>query len=496
MRRSAAPSVIAKKRQDQEKENVAESKSNVCGKVSIGRKKFKSPVANSIGLVVDPSALTPRSEVELGSCRSEGFVVKDAPFEGRNSSQVLKLINSGRVRAEGHKATTASDNVVNRFANSVPSSGLDSMPDFEAKSKSEAENLESSSMTNLKFNSSLSESSSTVGVKRSFPEDGGLANQNLDIARKMHHSEGESLLEGKRICIEEVPAISKETIHIGEPEILHLNVPCSGLRRDDPTGLMSESPSSFGVKRSCPEEGGVEKSDEDITRKDYLVKEQGESPLGRKNVSVEEVPAILEEIIVNGEPEIGHLNVIPDPDDLYGRLESTSSEVKRGSHLHVKEEHDNGVISKLKKSGTVLHGSQRQRPSLHDINAKVASKPCQEMASAEYYTVMYCPRKPNTKRKGPWSDGVIICQGRSCTLQDLDGKAVTKSIVQGLKDMPEGATLEVGKFEIEVLRKASSEEVLSGTLYLVDKTQPVPKELQAPTTKKQTFKSFKLQQSG
>lgn len=56
--------------------------------------------------------------------------------------------------------------------------------------------------------------------------------------------------------------------------------------------------------------------------------------------------------------------------------------------------------------------------------------------------------------------------------------------------------MQVGKFEIEVMRKASSEEVLSGALYLADKApQPIPTEVPAVTTKKQTFKSFKLQQS-
>jgi hypothetical protein len=49
--------------------------------------------------------------------------------------------------------------------------------------------------------------------------------------------------------------------------------------------------------------------------------------------------------------------------------------------------------------------------------------------------------------------------------------------------------VQVGKFEVEVMRKASSEEVLSGALYLVDKApQPIP----ALAMKKQTFKSFKL----
>lgn len=52
--------------------------------------------------------------------------------------------------------------------------------------------------------------------------------------------------------------------------------------------------------------------------------------------------------------------------------------------------------------------------------------------------------------------------------------------------------VQVGKFEVEVMRKASSEEVLSGALYLANKApQPIPTQLPALTMKKQTFKSVK-----
>lgn len=53
--------------------------------------------------------------------------------------------------------------------------------------------------------------------------------------------------------------------------------------------------------------------------------------------------------------------------------------------------------------------------------------------------------------------------------------------------------MQVGKFEVEVMKRAASEEVLSGALYLANKApKPIPGELPALTIKKQTFKSFKL----
>lgn len=65
---------------------------------------------------------------------------------------------------------------------------------------------------------------------------------------------------------------------------------------------------------------------------------------------------------------------------------------------------------------------------------------------SQYYSVLYCVRKKNVKRKGPWSDGVLVTRGRRCTLQDLEGKIVSKESVQGCKDMPEGASLQVDTY--------------------------------------------------
>ncbi len=65
---------------------------------------------------------------------------------------------------------------------------------------------------------------------------------------------------------------------------------------------------------------------------------------------------------------------------------------------------------------------------------------------SQYYSVMYCVRKKNVKRKGPWSDGVLVTRGRRCTLQDLEGKIVSKESAQGCKDLPEGASLQVDTY--------------------------------------------------
>jgi hypothetical protein len=65
---------------------------------------------------------------------------------------------------------------------------------------------------------------------------------------------------------------------------------------------------------------------------------------------------------------------------------------------------------------------------------------------SQYYSVLYCVRKKNAKRKGPWSDGVLVTRGRRCTLQDLEGKIVSKESAQGCKDMPEGASLQVDTY--------------------------------------------------
>lgn len=390
MRRSAAPSVLAKKLQEQGKENAADAKSNVCDKAGrieprrnflSSRKKFKTPVA-SVGLV-DPSAPRSHSEEDVESVGIEGFaqrndsnVEENAPFAVRKPLQVLNLINLGRVGTAGNNSTAVSSNGGNhspQSASSLSPSIPDFIPDRLGMSACNEENLDLPSVANLESipGRSLLSKTPTVGVKRSCPDDGRLKNGNLDIMRKRYHQvkkQREPLLDGEVVRFEEVPAISNVEIVSGEcstEESKHLNM--NQIRSD-----------------------GTDRAD---------------------------------------------LNV---------RLESTSSGGKREQYVYVKEEHDNKVVpldSKVTEAGNTSHSPRHNQSSLHCL--KEASRPTQEAVLADFYLVMYCPRKKNAKRKGPWSDGIIVCQGRSCTLQDMDGKAITKANVQGLKDMPEGATVEV-----------------------------------------------------
>ncbi|GJP77418.1 hypothetical protein CLOP_g7815 [Closterium sp. NIES-67] len=79
---------------------------------------------------------------------------------------------------------------------------------------------------------------------------------------------------------------------------------------------------------------------------------------------------------------------------------------------------------------------------------------------------MYCPRKPNAKRKGPWSDGLLSVKGRACALQNMDAKSVSKALVSGCKDLKEGSTIEVGKFELEVMSEVPREQFLAGSFFI------------------------------
>lgn len=119
-----------------------------------------------------------------------------------------------------------------------------------------------------------------------------------------------------------------------------------------------------------------------------------------------------------------------------------------------KVENSSGRVTTLAKNTTSVnlqHNLQLHVSRLHRSNASGAREHGQQQElPSEYYSVMYCVRKMNAKRKGPWSDGIIVCQGRSCNLQDLEGKSISKGIVQGLEDMPEGASLEVNDANVFV----------------------------------------------
>ncbi|CAI5458573.1 unnamed protein product [Closterium sp. Yama58-4] len=83
-----------------------------------------------------------------------------------------------------------------------------------------------------------------------------------------------------------------------------------------------------------------------------------------------------------------------------------------------------------------------------------------------YYSVMYCPRKPHAKRKGPWSDGLLSVKGRACAVQNMDAKPVAKALVSGCAHLKEGSTLEVGKWEVEVMHEVPREQYLAGSFFI------------------------------
>ncbi|CAI5968030.1 unnamed protein product [Closterium sp. NIES-64] len=79
---------------------------------------------------------------------------------------------------------------------------------------------------------------------------------------------------------------------------------------------------------------------------------------------------------------------------------------------------------------------------------------------------MYCPRKPHAKRKGPWSDGLLSVKGRACAVQNMDAKIVAKASVSGCANLKEGSTLEVGKWEVEVMHEVPREQYLAGSFFI------------------------------
>ncbi|CAI5458560.1 unnamed protein product [Closterium sp. Yama58-4] len=83
-----------------------------------------------------------------------------------------------------------------------------------------------------------------------------------------------------------------------------------------------------------------------------------------------------------------------------------------------------------------------------------------------YYSVMYCPRKPHAKRKGPWSDGLLSVKGRACAVQNMDAKPVAKASVSGCAHLKDGSTLEVGKWEVEVMHEVPREQYLAGSFFI------------------------------
>ncbi|CAM6092312.1 unnamed protein product [Calypogeia fissa] len=114
----------------------------------------------------------------------------------------------------------------------------------------------------------------------------------------------------------------------------------------------------------------------------------------------------------------------------------------------------------------------------------------EQKIASDYYCVMFCIRKPNAKHKGPWSDGVLIRQGRVSILHDAEGKLVLKNIEQRVGALSEGDTLLMGKYEVEVMRTSTEEEFLSGKIF--QGTEESPSEEVVKVVQRRPFKSFQV----
>ncbi|GBG85537.1 hypothetical protein CBR_g40175 [Chara braunii] len=91
-----------------------------------------------------------------------------------------------------------------------------------------------------------------------------------------------------------------------------------------------------------------------------------------------------------------------------------------------------------------------------------------EAEEANYFSVMYCQPKRNSKRKGPWSDGVFVVRSRTTLLQDMEGKELAKGDARGCKNLQEGATARAGTYEVEVMGKVDKKDYESGSIFVGD----------------------------
>ncbi|KAK9915546.1 hypothetical protein WJX75_000577 [Coccomyxa subellipsoidea] len=82
---------------------------------------------------------------------------------------------------------------------------------------------------------------------------------------------------------------------------------------------------------------------------------------------------------------------------------------------------------------------------------------------------------PNKKRKNKsFADGILeVKEGSSCTLYDEEGKLISKGNVKGCKDMPEGAEIPLGNWDLEVDQQIDAERFRSGQCFLKGNVQGV-----------------------
>ncbi|KAG6541996.1 hypothetical protein Mapa_016633 [Marchantia paleacea] len=147
--------------------------------------------------------------------------------------------------------------------------------------------------------------------------------------------------------------------------------------------------------------------------------------------------------------------------------------------------------SPRQSDGTSVPPTSAKSSSIASTNPQGCEIPrkTDEQSPTSYYCVMYCTRKLNAKHKGPWSDGVLVCRGRSCTLLDTEGKVVTKDNGHRGGDKSEGAMFPIGKLEVEILTKSTEEAFLSGKIFTG--TLDLEADNTINVAHKPRFKSFK-----
>ena len=93
--------------------------------------------------------------------------------------------------------------------------------------------------------------------------------------------------------------------------------------------------------------------------------------------------------------------------------------------------------------------------------------------------VMFCKR--SAKKHKVYDDGVLRCDGAKATLFDLSGKERGKTRYKSAAPMPEGSTLDVSAYELEIMGPLAAAEFTSGRIFCGTAVLSAPsKEAAAP----------------
>ncbi|KAJ8290984.1 hypothetical protein GJAV_G00019950 [Gymnothorax javanicus] len=109
-----------------------------------------------------------------------------------------------------------------------------------------------------------------------------------------------------------------------------------------------------------------------------------------------------------------------------------------------------------------------------------------------YFSVMWC--KASKKKHKRWEgDAVLVAQGRSVVLKDMEGKDIGRGTgykSSELESLAEGQSLMVGGKEVEVMGTISTEDYRSGRCFQEAGTQASARETVAPPIRNPVSKPF------